>query len=111
MIDKLFRTFALYTWHIFLFFNSLNTHRKEELQQQQAQLQLQLASSFAFYMRNNNKTRRVRVAKESGERESTRERNSLGEATVYYVMYFIVVFYRFSPLLSRRVRRCARGKS
>lgn len=109
MIDK-FRTFALYTWHIFLFLNSLNTHHKEELQQQQQKLQLQLASSFAFYMSNKNKTRRVREARERRERESTRERNSLGEAAVY-VMYFIVIFFRFSPLLSRRVRRCARGKS
>lgn len=105
MIDKFSHFRTLHLAHFLFCLNSLNTHHKEELQQQQQQLQLQLASSFAFYMRNNNKTRRARE-----KRASTRERNSLGEATVY-VMYFIVVFFRFSPLLSRRVRRCARGKS
>lgn len=101
-----FRTFALYTWHIFFFAQIRSTPTTKNCSSSTNNCSCSWRRLLHFTYATTTK----HDAWERRERESTRERNSLGEATVY-VMYFIVVFFRFSPLLSRRVRRCARGKS
>lgn len=120
-----FRT--LHSWHLFSFFLliSLNTHHKAELPQQQRSLwplQLQLTASFAFYMQWKHKQNdaqasaaQCKVERESvratrAQESATRLADAREAASLCYVLVVVVVS-SFAVELSRRVRRCARGKS
>lgn len=103
-IDKFSHFRTLHLAHFLFCSNSLNTHRKEELQQQHQQLQLQLASSFAFYMRNKNKTQRERAAR---EREHKRAQLTRRGDRLCYVFYCCFLSF-FAVVIAPRPSLCTR---